>query len=94
MSSPGSAAASNEKQRNDHLDQKLTKPSPTNEVPSHGEYRRNDLLVAGLVIFALFLGFGIRNQVYNASKSVKLGENLPRIAYPDRWRERTSPECC
>ena len=54
------------------------------------ELRRNDLLVAGIVLFALFLAFGIRNQVLNASKSVRLGENLPRIAYPDRWRVQNS----
>lgn len=66
--------------------ERLTKPSPTNEAPSASELRRNDLLVAGVVLFALFLAFGIRNQVLNASKSVRLGENLPRISYPDRWR--------
>lgn len=65
--------------------ERLTKPSPTNEEPSASELRRNDLLVAGVVLFALFLAFGIRNQVLNASKSVRLGENLPRISYPDRW---------
>ena len=54
------------------------------------ELRRNDLLVAGVVLFALFLAFGIRNQVLNASKSVRLGENLPRISYPDRWRVQNS----
>jgi hypothetical protein len=66
--------------------ERLTKTSPTNEAPSASELRRNDLLVAGVVLFALFLAFGIRNQVIYASKSVRLGENLPRISYPDRWR--------
>jgi hypothetical protein len=68
--------------------ERLTKPSPTNEPPAAGEMRRNDLLVAGVVLFALFLAFGIRNQVLNASQSVRLGEDLPRIAYPQRWREQ------
>lgn len=72
--------------------EKITKPSPTNEAPTRSELRRNDLLVAALVLFALFLGFGIRNQVYNANKSVSLGENLPRIAYPESWRERKSAD--
>jgi hypothetical protein len=72
--------------------QKLTKPSPTSEAPARHEFRRNDLLVAGLVCFSLFLGFGIRNQVYTASKSVQLGEDLPRIAYPDRWRPRAAAD--
>jgi hypothetical protein len=66
--------------------ERLTKPSPTNEAPTAGELRRNDLLVAGVVLFALFLTFGIRNQVLNASKSERLGENLLRISYPARWR--------
>jgi hypothetical protein len=52
--------------------------------------RRNDLLVAGVVFFALFLAFGIRNQVLNASKTVRLGEDLPRISYPERWREQST----
>jgi hypothetical protein len=66
--------------------ERLTKPSPTNDPPTKGELRRNDLLVAGVVLFSLFLAFGIRNQVLNASESVRLGENLPRIEYPARWR--------
>lgn len=70
--------------------QRLTQPSPTNEAPTPGEMRRNDLLVAALVLFALLLALGIRNQVLNASRTVRLGENLPRIAYPERWRTVTS----
>lgn len=70
--------------------QRLTEPSPTNEAPTPGELRRNDLLVAALVLFVLFLAFGIRNQVLNASTTVRLGENMPRIAYPERWRTQTT----
>jgi hypothetical protein len=70
--------------------ERLTKPSPTNEPPSASELQRNDLLVAGVVLFALFLVFGIRNQVLNASESVRLGEDLPRISYPARWRVQNS----
>ncbi len=66
--------------------ERLTKPSPTNEAPTTSELRRNDLLVAAIVLFTLFLAFGIRNQALNASESVQLGENLPRIAYPAGWR--------
>jgi hypothetical protein len=72
--------------------QRLAQPSPTNEAPTRGELRRNDLLVAALVIFALFLAFGIRNQVLNASRTVRLGENLPRIAYPEAWRAQSNDE--
>jgi hypothetical protein len=70
--------------------ERLTKPSPTNEPPAKSELRRNDLLVAAIVLFAMFLAFGIRNQVLNASESVRLGENLPRISYPARWRVQNS----
>lgn len=68
-------------------------PTQPHQRSAHrGELRRNDLLVAALVLFALFLAFGIRNQVLNASTSVRLGENLPRIAYPERWRQQTNPD--
>ena len=70
--------------------ERLTKPSPTNEPPTKSELRRNDLLVAAIVLFAIFLAFGIRNQVLNASEAVRLGENLPRIEYPARWRVQDS----
>lgn len=69
---------------------KITTPSPTNEPPAPGEQRRNDLLVAGVVFFALFLALGIRNQVLNASKTVVLGDDLPRLAYPAQWRPTTA----
>ncbi len=62
--------------------QRFTKPSPTNAPPTQREILRNDLLVAGLVLFALFLGLGIRNQVYSASKSASLGEGMPKLEYP------------
>lgn len=72
--------------------ERLTQPSPTNEAPTRGELRRNDLLAAALVVFALFLAFGIRNQVLNAGTSVRLGENLPRITYPERWRQQSNAD--
>lgn len=63
----------------------LTKPSVTNEPPSDFEIRRNDLALLITVIFALFLGFGIRNNAVNASRTVELGENLPTVQLPARW---------
>lgn len=63
----------------------LMKPSPTNAPPAQGEQRRNDLWVAGLVLFSLVLGFGIRNQVYNASRSAEISADLPKLAYPVGW---------
>ena len=72
--------------------QTLIKPSPTTEPPSAGDIRRIDLAVLGVVLFALFLGLGIRNQTVNASTWVSLGRGLPRIAYPATWMPRTGDE--
>lgn len=69
--------------------ERLAKPSPTNEPPTRAEWRRNDLMVGLLVLFALFLAVGVRNQVYNASKSAKVGPSELRIAYPEAWRAQT-----
>jgi hypothetical protein len=63
----------------------LTKPSVTNEAPSEGELRRTDIAVIITVIFALFLGLGIRNNAVNASRTVELGEGLPSIKIPSDW---------
>ena len=63
----------------------LTKPSVTNEPPSEGELSRIDIAVIITVIFALFLGFGIRNNAVSASRTVELGEGLPTIKIPDNW---------
>ena len=65
--------------------QTLTKPSPTNEPPTDAELTRNDVAVVLVVLFALFLGFGIRNNAMNASRTVELGENLPSIEVPASW---------
>jgi hypothetical protein len=37
------------------------------------------------VLFALFLGFGIRNNASTASNTVALGEGLPAIEIPNNW---------
>lgn len=63
----------------------LTKPSVTNEPPSDSEIRLNDLALLITVIFALFLGYGIRNNAVNASRTVELGANLPAVEIPARW---------
>ncbi|MCC6453653.1 MAG: hypothetical protein IT328_01795 [Caldilineaceae bacterium] len=63
----------------------LTKPSVTNEPPSEGELRRIDLAVLITIIFALFLGFGIRNNAVGASRTIELGEGLPSIKVPSNW---------
>ena len=63
----------------------LTKPSVTNEPPSERELSRIDIAVIVTVIFALFLGFGIRNNASNASRTVELGEGLPTIRIPTNW---------
>jgi hypothetical protein len=63
----------------------LTKPSVTNEAPTESELSRIDWAVIITVIFALFLGFGIRNNATTASRAVALGEGLPTIRVPNNW---------
>lgn len=70
----------------------LIKPSPTSEPPTPADIRRIDLAVLGVVVFALFLGLGIRNQTQGASTWVSLGRNMPRIAYPATWMPRAADE--
>jgi hypothetical protein len=63
----------------------LTKPSVTNEPPTQRELSRIDWAVIVTVLFALFLGLGIRNNARNASRTVELGEGLPTIKVPSDW---------
>jgi hypothetical protein len=63
----------------------LTKPSITNEQPSEKELSRIDLAVIATVIFALFLGFGIRNNASTASRTIELGQGLPTLEIPNNW---------
>ncbi len=72
--------------------QTLVKPSPTNEAPTPADIRRIDLVVLGVVLFALLLGLGIRNQTQSASAWVSMGRGLPRIAYPATWMPRAADE--
>ncbi|MBE2240344.1 MAG: hypothetical protein IAE81_21335 [Caldilineaceae bacterium] len=71
---------------------RLIKPSPTNEPPAPGAQLRNDLAVAVTVLFALFLALGIRSQVYSASQVAVLNQGALRIAYPERWVQRSAAE--
>ena len=68
----------------------LTKPSVTNEPPTEKELSRIDIAVIVMVVFALFLGFGIRNNAIDASREVELGEGLPTIRIPSNWISGTS----
>ena len=63
----------------------FTTPSITNQPPTEGELRRIDVAMIVTVLFALFLGFGIRNNAVSASRSVELGEGLPVIEIPNNW---------
>ena len=63
----------------------LTKPSVTNEPPSEKDLSRIDIAVIVTLIFALFLGFGIRNNARTASRTVELGAGLPSIDIPSNW---------
>lgn len=64
---------------------RLQAPSRTSQPPAPGEIWRNDLAVLVTVLFALFLGLGIRNQALTAQRSFTLGDGLPVIAYPAGW---------
>lgn len=72
--------------------QRLTKPSMTNAPPAPSEQMRNDLAVLGVILFALFLGFGLRSQAFTASRSVELTPELGRLAYPATWTVRQAPD--
>lgn len=63
----------------------LTTPSVTNEPPSAKDLSRIDIAVIVTLIFALFLGFGIRNNARTASRTIELGAGLPSIDIPSNW---------
>jgi hypothetical protein len=63
----------------------LAKPSITNEPPTEGELSRIDIAMIVTLLFALFLGLGVRNNVVNASRTVALGEGLPSVKVPTNW---------
>jgi hypothetical protein len=64
---------------------RLTKPSVTNEPPTERELSRIDIAVIVTVLFALFLGFGIRNNARTASRTIDLGEGRPALQVPSNW---------
>jgi hypothetical protein len=63
----------------------LRRPSPTGPTPRPFQVQRDDLAVFAVVLFALFLGLGIRSQALNASRSFALGDELPTLRYPAGW---------
>ncbi|MBI3958988.1 MAG: hypothetical protein HY328_09270 [Chloroflexi bacterium] len=65
----------------------LRKPSITNQPPSPSEQRRNDLLMIVVILFAIFLGWGMRNNSVKAMHEFVLGGQLPTLAYPASWLE-------
>ena len=68
-----------------NLFQMLSKPSPTNEAPPPSQAWRNDVAMLATLLFALFLGVGVRNQSLNASQYIDIGENMPRLNAPLGW---------
>lgn len=72
--------------------QTLTKPSVTNDPPTAAEQRNNDIAVIITLLFAIFLGFGIRSNAVNNSRTVELGEGLPTISVPAGWIRSQSDE--
>jgi hypothetical protein len=65
--------------------ERLRHPSISNEPPDRSEIRRNDLLTVLCLLFALFLGAGIRNNALSAAQPVTLGDNLLQISLPAGW---------
>lgn len=63
----------------------LVKPSVTNEPPTNAELSRIDWAMIVTLLFALFLGLGIRNTAVTASNTIDLGEELPSIKVPENW---------
>lgn len=63
----------------------LSRPSVTNQPPTEQDIRRSDIAVIVAFVFALFLGFGIRNNAAAASRTVELGAGLPVIEIPNNW---------
>ncbi|MDQ3250626.1 MAG: hypothetical protein M3Q45_15650 [Chloroflexota bacterium] len=70
----------------------VSQPSITNEAPTPGELRRNDVVMVLWLALMLLLGIGLRSRALNASRSLALGEDLPRIAYPAGWSVTESDE--
>lgn len=72
----------------------LRKPSITNQPPTPGEQRRNDLLMIVVILFAIFLGAGMRNTANRAMRVFALGGpqggQLPTLSYPASWVEAQS----
>lgn len=65
----------------------LRKPSITNQPPSASQQRRNDLLMLIVILFAIFLGWGVRTNTVGAVNSFGLGSQLPTLSYPATWLE-------
>lgn len=68
----------------------LRKPSITNQPPTPSEQRRNDLLMIVTILFAIFLGWGLRTNSIAALRTFALGNQLPSLAYPAAWLEAES----
>jgi hypothetical protein len=71
---------------------RLTKPSVTNEPPTRQDLNRNEIALIVTLVFALFLGIGIRNNTINNSREVELGAGLPAVSIPANWIKGTSPD--
>lgn len=63
----------------------LRNPSITNEPPTAAEQRRNDWVVIAVILFAVFLGWGIRNNTLNAVQEFSFEGAIPTITVPASW---------
>ncbi len=53
--------------------------------PAKRNWHASIWAVIVIVIFALFLGFGIRNNAITASRTIELGAALPSLKIPNNW---------
>jgi hypothetical protein len=60
-------------------------PSITNQPPTAAEQRRNDWAVIIVILFAIFLGWGIRNNTVNAVREFSFQGGIPTITVPASW---------
>jgi hypothetical protein len=63
----------------------LRNPSITNEPPTVQEQRRSDWAVIIVILFAIVLGWGIRNNTLNAMQEFSFQGGIPSISVPASW---------
>lgn len=63
----------------------LRNPSITNEAPTAQEQRRNDWVMIAVIVVAILLGWGFRNNVRTAMRTYAFDNVIPAISIPSSW---------